>query len=85
MKADIGLSGQNMQKLDMNYVAEHHGRKSESQMEVKACCGIRHRSSFGAPLISTGGCSGAEGAEKEGSAASGRRCGKPYHTADFMR
>lgn len=54
MKADIGYLGKNMQKLDMNYVAEHHGRKSESQMEVKGVLRDQASKLFRAPLISTG-------------------------------
>lgn len=65
MKADIGYLGKNTQKLDMNYVAEHHGRKSESQMEVKGVLRDQASKLFRGTIDFHRGCSGAEGTEKE--------------------
>ena len=65
MKADIGYLGKKTQKLDMNYVAEHHGKQTESLMEVKGVLRDRASKLFRGTIDFHRGCSGAEGTENE--------------------
>lgn len=65
MNADIGYLGKNTQKLDMNYIAGHYGRKTESRMEVKGVLRDRASKLFRGTIDFHRGCSGAEGMEKE--------------------
>lgn len=65
MRADIGYLGKNTQKLDMNYVIGHYGKKTESLMEVKGVLRDQASKLFRGAIDFHRGCSGAEGTEKE--------------------
>lgn len=65
MKADIGYLREKKQKLDMNYAAVHHGKKTESRMEVKGVLRDQASKLFRGTIDFHRGCLGAEGTEKE--------------------
>ncbi len=60
----IGYLGKGRQKLDMNYVARHTGKKTQSNMQ-NGILDDQARSCSAEPLISNMAVSGAKGDEKE--------------------
>ena len=64
-KAHIGYLGEENQHLDMNYVARHHGRKTESLMESSGVLSGNAFKLFRGTIDFIKGCSGSVGNEKE--------------------
>lgn len=65
MQTAIGYLGTKNQKLDMNYTAEHYGKKTESLIEAKGVLRDNASKLFRGTIDFRKGCAGAEGAEKE--------------------
>lgn len=63
--AQIGYYGQNKQKLDMNYVARHIGKRTVSNMETNGVLEDGSSKLFRGSIDFRPGCSGAKGDEKE--------------------
>ena len=64
-KAHIGYLGEEKQRLDMNYVARHHGRKTESLMESSGVLSGEAFKLFRGTIDFVKGCPGSVGNEKE--------------------
>ena len=64
-KAHIGYLGQEKQRLDMNYVARHHGKKTESLMESSGVLSDEAFKLFRGTIDFIKGCPGSVGNEKE--------------------
>lgn len=64
-KAHIGYLGQEKQRLDMNYVARHHGKKTESLMESSGVLSDEALKLFRGTIDFIKGCPGSVGNEKE--------------------
>lgn len=65
MQTVIGYLGTKDQKLDMNYIAEHYGKKTESLIDVKGVLRDNASKIFRGTIDFCKGCAGAKGAEKE--------------------
>ncbi len=63
--AQIGYYGKNKQKLDMNYVARHTGKRTISNMETNGVLEDGAFKLFRGSIDFKPGCSGAKGDEKE--------------------
>lgn len=63
--AQIGYYGKDKQKLDMNYVARHTGKKTVSNMETNGVLEDGAFKLFRGSIDFKPGCSGAKGDEKE--------------------
>ena len=63
--AQIGYYGKNKQKLDMNYVARHTGKRTVSNMETNGVLEDGAFKLFRGSIDFKPGCSGAKGDEKE--------------------
>lgn len=63
--AQIGYYGKNKQKLDMNYVARHTGKRTISNMETNGVLEDDAFKLFRGSIDFKPGCSGAKGDEKE--------------------
>ena len=64
-KAHIGYLGEEKQRLDMNYVARHHGKKTESLMESSGVLSDEAFKLFRGTIDFIKGCPGSVGNEKE--------------------
>lgn len=64
-KAHIGYLGEEKQRLDMNYVARHHGKKTESLMESSGVLSGEAFKLFRGTIDFIKGCPGSVGNEKE--------------------
>lgn len=64
-KAHIGYLGEEKQHLDMNYVARHHGRKTECLMESSGVLSDEAFKLFRGTIDFIKGCQGSVGNEKE--------------------
>nr|WP_295278130.1 SufD family Fe-S cluster assembly protein [uncultured Blautia sp.] len=64
-KAHIGYLGEEKQRLDMNYVARHHGKKTESLMESSGVLSGEAFKLFRGTIDFVKGCQGSVGNEKE--------------------
>lgn len=64
-KAHIGYLGEENQRLDMNYVARHHGKKTESLMESSGVLSGNAFKLFRGTIDFIKGCPGSVGNEKE--------------------
>lgn len=64
-KAHIGYLGEEKQRLDMNYVARHHGKKTESLMESSGVLSDEAFKLFRGTIDFVKGCPGSVGNEKE--------------------
>lgn len=65
MDTAVGYLGKKDQKLDMNYVAGHTGKKTESRMEVKGVLRENASKLFRGTIDFRRGCAGAVGEETE--------------------
>lgn len=65
VKKDIGYFLKGEQKLDMNYVVDHRGRKSESDIKVSGVMEGTSEKLFRGTIDFKNGCAGSKGAEIE--------------------
>ena len=65
VKKDIGYFMKGTQKLDMNYVVEHKGMKSESDIKVSGVMEGKSEKLFRGTIDFQNGCAGSKGAEIE--------------------
>ena len=63
--SDLAYLCQNEQKLDMNYVVNHFGKKSECKMSVKGTLKDSSQKTYRGTIDFKNGCSGAIGDEQE--------------------
>lgn len=64
-KCDLGYRIEGSHKLDMNYVADHNGRLSESDINVLGVMSDKSAKTFRGTIDFHKGCAGARGAELE--------------------
>ncbi|MBR1724269.1 MAG: SufD family Fe-S cluster assembly protein, partial [Ruminococcus sp.] len=64
-RAEIGYLLNGDDKLDINLIARHAGKKSESEIEVKGVMSGRSQKTFKGTIDFQNGASGAKGAERE--------------------
>ncbi len=65
MTVKVGYLGRDQQKIDMNYVAEHSGRKTKSYIRANGILKDEARKLFRGTIDFKTGCIGAEGEETE--------------------
>ncbi len=65
VKEDIGYFLDNKQCLDMNYVVDHNGKKSESDIRVSGVMEGESEKLFRGTIDFKNGCAGSKGAETE--------------------
>lgn len=64
-KADIGYLGRNDEKIDMNYIANHNGKKSTCSMKASGVLRDRAQKLFRGTIDLRRGAAESEGVEKE--------------------